>query len=63
MAIQGAKDVLRTMRPKWLIELHSPQCERTVKAALRDAGYRFTTLEGDALNPDAELPPHFVALA
>ena len=62
-AIGGAKHLLQTIRPAWLIELHSPECERIVKGALRDAGYRFSTLEGHALNPDAELPHHFIARA
>jgi hypothetical protein len=59
--MRGATELLRAARPAWLIELHSPECERAVKEALRGAGYRFSNLEGESIDPGSTLPHHFIA--
>jgi FkbM family methyltransferase len=60
-ALKGALHTLRDIRPGWLIELHGPDCEREVKALLRNARYAFFDLQGLALDHDQELPRHFIA--
>lgn len=59
--LKGAAQVLKQARPKWLIELHGPECERDVKRILSAHGYRFFDLHGQELPPEADLPHHFLA--
>ena len=60
-ALQSAVKTLRDIRPAWLIELHGPDCEREVKAALCRADYSFFDLDGRALPANELLPQHFLA--
>jgi FkbM family methyltransferase len=60
-ALKAASHALRHLRPGWLIELHGPECEREVRALLREARYGFFDLRGIALNPGQTLPHHFIA--
>jgi FkbM family methyltransferase len=48
-------------RPRWLIELHNPQCEADVKRDLAAAGYQFFNLDATPVPPGAELPHHVIA--
>jgi FkbM family methyltransferase len=59
--LKGAEQVLRLAKPRWLIELHGPECERDVKEILAAHGYRFFDLNGRALAAAAVLPHHFLA--
>jgi len=59
--LRGATQVLKAARPKWLIELHGPDCEREVKAILAAHDYRCFELDGRELSPGSLLPHHFVA--
>lgn len=60
-ALRGAAKLIRDVRPSWLIELHSPACEREVKERLSDAAYDFFDLDGGRVPPSQTLPAHFVA--
>ncbi len=61
-ALRGAKKLLAEHAPKWLIELHSDECERGVREILSKAGYRFTDLEGVPIPAGAPLPGHVIAM-
>ena len=60
-ALEGAANVLRDVRPTWLIELHGPDCARRVGEILSGAGYGFHDLSGRALPPGDDLPHHVIA--
>jgi FkbM family methyltransferase len=60
--LRGATRTLATIRPAWLMEVHSPELGREVRQIMRDAGYRFTTLAGEPLPESETLPHHSVAL-
>jgi|SRR5438477_3569692 len=62
MVLRGAQKLLCDKRPKWLIELHGPQCEHQVKCFLLAASYDFFDLAGNSLSPARLLPQHFVAV-
>ena len=59
--LKGAAQVLSVARPKWLIELHRPDCELPVKRILTAFSYRFFDLDGDELPTAWVLPHHFLA--
>lgn len=60
-ALRGARETLRHVRPRLLVELHGPEAELEVRGILRDAGYRVYDLNG-GLVPDSEaMPHHFLA--
>jgi FkbM family methyltransferase len=58
--LKAASHTLRTVRPRFLIELHGPECEREVKILLRDASYSFFDLQGRSLDSGNVLPNHFM---
>jgi FkbM family methyltransferase len=60
--LRGATRTLATLRPAWLLEVHSPELGREVRRIMTDAGYRFTTLSGEPLAESGALPHHSVAL-
>jgi len=60
-ALRGASRLLRDVRTTWLIELHTPECEREVKEKLSGAAYDFFDLDGRRISPTKTLPGHFVA--
>ena len=62
-ALAGAARLLTSggARPRWLIELHNPECEASVKRQLSATGYRFFDLAGDAVASGATLPHHVIA--
>jgi FkbM family methyltransferase len=47
--------------PRWLIELHGPQCEADVKRELAARGYHFFDLAGRPVARGVELPHHVIA--
>lgn len=59
--LNGATQVLTVARPKWLIELHGPDCERGVKQILSAQAYRFFDLDGQELSAEPVLPHHVIA--
>ena len=60
-ALHGATRLLRDVRPTWLIELHTPQCETEARSILRERRYRLEDLEGRPLESGAALPHHVIA--
>jgi FkbM family methyltransferase len=60
-AMQGATDLLRDARPRWLIELHGENCQREVGRMLREAGYTIFDLAGKPIDPHQPLPRHILA--
>lgn len=59
--LRGATDVIRKVRPIWIIELHSPELAAETRQILGDAGYHFFTVMGEAVSADAPLPKHVIA--
>lgn len=60
-ALSAATNVLQTIRPVWLIELHGEECEETVRTIMTAAQYEFFDLDDVRLPSDRELPEHIVA--
>jgi FkbM family methyltransferase len=60
--LQGASETLKSARPIWLMEAHSEELGKEVRAILARAGYRFTNLQGQPLPESDSLPYHSIAL-
>lgn len=60
-AMRGARQMLRDVRPIWLIELHGAECQRSVQRVLREANYAFFGLAGNALGETLGQHRHFIA--
>ncbi len=60
-AMQGAAELLRGARPRWLIELHSDDCQREVGRMLVEANYEIFDLTRKRLDPAVGLPRHILA--
>ena len=55
-AVRGAAGLLSGARPRWLIELHTDECQRELGRMLAEANYEIWDLE-----PAKELPKHILA--
>jgi len=55
-AMRGAARLLAEARPRWLIELHTDECQREVCRLLAEANYEILDRA-----PGAELPKHILA--
>ena len=55
--LRGAARTIESIRPTWLLELHSDDLGREVRRILSGAGYRFTAISGETV-PDSDLLPH-----
>jgi FkbM family methyltransferase len=60
-ALKGAMETLRDLRPAWLIELHSQELAQEIRKILGGAGYRFSTLAGEAIDDSRPLEHHVIA--
>ncbi len=60
-ALEGARELLQTCHPAWLIELHGAECAEGVRRILSGHGYSFFSLDAKALAADAVLPQHIIA--
>src|SRR5437763_1291560 len=60
-ALQGARHTIERIRPTWLIEIHTPDCEAAVRETLMRAGYAFSQVSGEAIPPGSVLPHHVIA--
>jgi len=60
-AMQGAAQLLKEVRPRWLIELHGEQCQREVGRILRQANYDIFDLARKPLDAAQQLPRHILA--
>lgn len=60
-AFAAAQQTLTEFRPRWLIELHGPDCEREVRGRLSAANYSFFHIAGDPVPAGTPLPNHFLA--
>ena len=63
LALQGAAGMLNEIRPIWLIELHSDECERAVREQMSAAEYEFFDLQGERVAANKPLPGHVIARA
>ncbi|MBC8029375.1 MAG: FkbM family methyltransferase [Pyrinomonadaceae bacterium] len=61
LALSAAANVLREIRPIWLVELHGEECEKTVHKIMSSARYEFFDLNEIRLPSNKTLPEHFVA--
>ena len=55
-ALRGGTNLLRERRPKWLVEIHSPDCEADVRSAFDPACYELCSLDGESLTGNGVLP-------
>jgi len=60
-AMQGAAELLRDAKPRWLIELHGEECQREVGRMLVEANYKIFDLARKPLDPAQGLPRHILA--
>jgi len=56
--LQGAKEILKSARPKIYIELHNSQESSALNSILKPLGYRFQTQEGKVID-DPTLQYHY----
>ena len=61
--LEGARGILRTVRPGWLLEIHGPQQAGAVRELLTGFGYRFYEVDGRPVLEGNELPHHVIARA
>jgi FkbM family methyltransferase len=59
--LEGARQTIERVKPSWLIEIHTPQCEAAVRETLKRAGYAFFQVSGEAITEGSVLPNHVIA--
>lgn len=60
-ALNGASALLKQYSPKFLIELHGPECEKEVRRILSNVGYHFFELSGKRIEVSEPLTHHVLA--
>ena len=59
--LEGARHVLQTARPTWLLEIHGADPDRKVRGILCAHGYQLTPLVGGRLVEPPSFPHHVLA--